>query len=225
MLSPYYNKEIEIDGVKYPTIQHYIESQKFSYTSGYVDKIKKIFAVNGVLDRIDKNKIEDVSKGNSASKWKKLTKTEEYKLEENGDPNWWIGIRENIVRKVLEERFNKKNKDFIDILKATYPSQLIYEQPLRNKSIEGDYLEDIYGKILMEIREKLINEDKKKKNKSGGSNIKLKRDSVKNTEFKKPKFLNNIISETNNTKTLQINFKPVKKSNNKLTLFDLKKIF
>ena len=102
-----------------------------------------------------------------------------YKLEENGDPNWWIGIRENIVRKVLEERFNKKNKDFIDILKATYPSQLIYEQPLRNKSIEGDYLEDIYGKFLMEIREKLINEGKEKKNKSGGSNIKLKRDSVK----------------------------------------------
>ena len=99
------------------------------------------------------------------------------------------------------------------------------QEELRNKSIEGDYLEDIYGKILMEIREKLINEDKEKKNKSGGSNIKLKRDSVKNTEFKKPKFLNNIISETNNTKTLQINFKPVKKLNNKLTLFDLKKIF
>ena len=224
MLSPHYNKEIEIDGVKYPTIQHYIESQKFSYTTGYEDKIKKVFAVNGLLDRIDKNKIADVSKGNFASKWKKLT-TDEYKLEENGDPNWWIGIRENIVRKVLEERFNKKNKDFIDILKATYPSQLIYEQPLRNKSIEGDYLEDIYGKILMEIREKLINEGKEKKNKSGGSNIKLKRDSVKNTEFKKPKFLNNIISETNNTKTLQINFNPVKKIKNKLTLFDLKKIF
>ena len=130
-LSNFAMSEIEIDGKKWKTVEHYFQAQK-------------------TLDEKEQEKIRKSFKPKIA---KKLGR--EVKLRSD-----WDGVRVDVMRKALEEKFEKF--EYQKLLLATNDRPIYEDAPWDKFWGTGNYRatepgRNMLGELLMEIRDRIKN--------------------------------------------------------------------
>lgn len=152
-LSNYFQVKITIDGVTYPSSEHYYQSQKFVYEGA---STKSLEYANAITSAKTPNTPKELAsqKVKGGYKWRiDLNETIRQYQDAKFNAKDWDRRKDNVMRKVVFQKFFQ-NSSLKELLLSTYPFKLVEASPYDSYWGEGKDKRglNMLGKILEETR-------------------------------------------------------------------------